>query len=260
MSVLTGSRHLGDEDLVRYMDRQLDHEGTRLMGAHLRTCAECAERLEGWQHKAAAVLVVGIGLATEPGRAFVAEGIVRTAGNEPGSAAARLLEWLGQEPPLAAAPAGAPADQVALERVAGNAIPTAPVPAAPLTAGARAPARPRLKPGMSAPLRFSPDGPDVTLTFASMQGQGTATLWIRDVPHASVQAVAGYHAEEMQPTPGGLEVAKSTASRADYVITVPTRYRFIRVRVGDTPEVLIRISKSKQDWIWTINLQNSALQ
>jgi hypothetical protein len=308
MSVLTGSRHLSDEDLLRYMDHQLDHEGTRLMGAHLRTCDDCSVRLEGWKHKAAAVhaalgalpeqapepnrravalaaldrtrvraatrpaglgwlkaaaavlLALGLGLVSEPGRALVAEGIVRAAGREPGTAAARLVEWLGQEQRLASAPAPEAAAAAPLATNVASDIPSAPQPAAPLRAEARAPARPRIKPGMSAPLRFTPDGPDVTLSFATVQSAGTATLWIRDVPHANVQAVSNYHGETLDPTPGGLEVANQASSRADYVITVPTRYRFIRVHVGDTPEVLIRITKSKQDWIWTINLQNSALQ
>ena len=42
MTLLTGSRHLGDDDLLRYIDHALDHEGMRLGGVHLRTCAECA--------------------------------------------------------------------------------------------------------------------------------------------------------------------------------------------------------------------------
>jgi hypothetical protein len=32
------------------------------------------------------------------------------------------------------------------------------------------------------------------------------------------------------------------------------------VRVGDGPEAQIHVSKSKQEWLWTIPLQNSALQ
>ncbi|HET7461386.1 MAG TPA: hypothetical protein VFJ82_09050, partial [Longimicrobium sp.] len=145
MSVLAGSRHLGDDDLIRYMDHQLDREGQRMMGAHLRTCAACTDRLEGFRQKsalakewlsllpaempdpnkravalaaldrtrfrrrsvpmatawmkaaAAVILLVSVGMATEPMRAFVARGVVRLGGGEPGSAARRLVEWLGQE-------------------------------------------------------------------------------------------------------------------------------------------------------------------
>jgi hypothetical protein len=32
----------------------------------------------------------------------------------------------------------------------------------------------------------------------------------------------------------------------------------VRVQVGDGPETLIPVSKSKRDWIWTISLQESA--
>src|SRR3954470_8215365 len=123
MSLLTGSRPLDDDDLLRYIDHQYDHEGMRLGGVHLRTCEDCAARHEALRQKAAAVraalelipgqvpdpnrraialaaldrarfrasatgplglgwmkvaasvvLLIGLGLSTEPGRAFVAQG------------------------------------------------------------------------------------------------------------------------------------------------------------------------------------------
>lgn len=308
MSLLTGSRHLGDDDLIRYIDHQLDHDGMRLAGAHLRTCPECAARQEalhqssaqaaGWLSQlevaepdpsrraaaqaamerarfrrvtppglawmkaaAAIVLMVGVGMATEPGRAFVAQGIVRAAGRDPGPAATRMLEWLGerQRP-----------DRVTL--APARALPP-PTPAAPSTARAPAPsadaaaegapARSRaaaLKPGMSAPVHFLPAGPDVTLNFASVQSVGIAQVWIREVPRASGQAVSRYAGEELVPSASGLEVRNGDRSRADYTIIIPARYRYIRVRVGDAPEILIHVPKSKQEWIWTVNLQTSALQ
>src|SRR3954454_7677248 len=128
MNLVTGSRHLGDDDLIRYMDHALDHEGMRLGGVHLRTCAECTARMEGlrqqsaavhewlslipahpdparraaaqsaverarfrrgasgpigsaWMKAAAAVvLLVGLGMGTEPGRAFGGNGVVGAGG------------------------------------------------------------------------------------------------------------------------------------------------------------------------------------
>lgn len=303
MNVLSGSRHLGDDDLIRYMDHQLDREGQRLMGAHLRTCAACTARLEGFEKKAvlarewlnllpaempdpgkravalaaldrarfrrrpvpvvsawmkaaaAVVLLVSVGLATEPMRAFVARGVVMLGGSEPGPVASRLVEWLGQErqlqkPGLVSAPAAAPA------------TPVLHAPELPRPAAASAPAERAVpaKRGVSAPVQFTPAGPDVMLTFNSVQAAGTATIWIREVPHANVQAVRRYRNEELVTSPAGLEVRNRPNSRADYMIIVPARYRMIRVRVADGEEATIRTSKSKQDWIWTVSLQNSALE
>jgi hypothetical protein len=311
MSVLAGSRHLGDDDLIRYMDHQLDRDGQRLMGAHLRTCADCTGRLEGFRQKsalakewlsllpaempdpnkravalaaldrtrfrrrsvpmasawmkaaAAVVLLVSVGMATEPMREFVARGVVRLGGGEPGSAARRLVEWLGQEkqlqkPELARArplPAAAPESYgySAEQRPATAAAPTA----------TRAP-RPAERPvppkrGVSPPITFTPAGPDVSLVFSSVQAAGSATIWIRQVPRANVQAVRGYRNEELVTGADGLEVRNRPGSRADYVITIPTRYRYILVKVADGPEVRIGITKSKREWVWTIGLQNSAL-
>lgn len=309
MSVLAGSRHLGDDDLIRYMDHQLDREGQRLMGAHLRTCADCTGRLEGFRQKsalakewlsllpaempdpnkravalagldrarfrrrsvpmasawvkaaAAVVLLVSVGMATEPMRAFVARGVLRLGGSEPGSVAARMAEWLGQEtqlqkPELARArplPAAAPEGH---GYNAGQRPATAP-------AATRAP-RPAERPlppkrGVSPPITFTPAGPDVSLVFSSVQAAGSATIWIREVPRANVQAVRNYRGEELVTGADGLEVRNRPGSRADYVITIPTRYRYILVKVADGPEVRIGITKSKREWVWTIGLQNSAL-
>ncbi|MFL5386643.1 MAG: anti-sigma factor family protein [Longimicrobiaceae bacterium] len=312
MSLLTGSRHLGDDDLLRYIDHALDHEGMRLGGVHLRTCAECAARAADlrrssaqaaewfsvldlgapdpdrraaaqsamerarfrrpsgapmgtpWMKAAAAVvLMVGGGLATEPGRAIIAQGIVRAAGREPGPAARWVLEQLGQRPKLDPAPL-TPARTLppapAPEPEPGGAV-VPPPPAAEAPRAAPRPPRETVKPGMSRTVRFLPAGPDVTLTFASVQSVGIAQVWIReDAQQASVQAVTGFRGEEFVPSRAGLEVRNREGSRADYTIVVPARYRYIRVRVGDAPEVLIHISKSKQEWIWTVNLQTSALQ
>jgi hypothetical protein len=308
MTLSTGSRHLGDDDLTGYMDHQLDHEGMRLGGVHLRTCAECAERLEGLRQKSAAatewlslldpgapdparraaaqsamerarfrrpsaaplgaawmkaaaaiVLMVGVGLATEPGRALVAEGIVRASGRDPGPAVTRMLEWLGERRRL---------DPVAV-------VPTRPAPPLPPPPAAAAPvperaertdrparpAAPPVKPGTSELVRFRPAGPDVSLTFASVQPRGSAALWIREVaPQASVQATRRYRGEELVAGPAGLEVRNNEGSRADYTIVIPARYRYIYVRVGEGPVVRIQIQKSKQEWFWTIPLQSSAVE
>jgi hypothetical protein len=113
---------------------------------------------------------------------------------------------------------------------------------------------------MSAPVHFLPAGPDVILSFASVQRVGIAQVWIREVPRASGQAVTRYAGEALVPTASGLEVRNGDGSRADYTIIIPARYRYIRVRVGDAPEIQIHVPKSKQEWIWTVNLQTSALQ
>ncbi|HEX5727674.1 MAG TPA: zf-HC2 domain-containing protein, partial [Longimicrobiaceae bacterium] len=56
MTLKIGSRpHPGDDDLVRYMDRQLGLEEARRLRAHLGGCTECAARLESLQARGAAV-------------------------------------------------------------------------------------------------------------------------------------------------------------------------------------------------------------
>ncbi|HET7229196.1 MAG TPA: hypothetical protein VFJ16_04305, partial [Longimicrobium sp.] len=123
----------------------------------------------------------------------------------------------------------------------------------------RAERPPPPKRGMSAPITFTPAGPDVLLVFNSVQAAGSATIWIREVPRANVQAVRGYRGEQLETGSDGLVVHNRSASRADYIITVPSRYRYILVRVGDGPESRIGIVKDKREWVWTIGLQTSVL-
>ncbi|HVH12450.1 MAG TPA: hypothetical protein VM759_05330, partial [Longimicrobium sp.] len=59
------------------------------------------------------------------------------------------------------------------------------------------------------------------------------------------------------PTADGLQVRNSQGSRSDYTVEVPTRYRYIRVRIGDEPETVIAVSRARRDWLWTLSLADS---
>lgn len=306
MTLLSRSRHPGDEDLIRYMDHQLDREAARVAGAHLRTCPECAARLEGLQQRSAAVsdmlaalvggapdpgrravalaaverarvrtsatgplgatwlraaaivlLLLAAAVGTRPGRAWVAETVVRIYGGNPGPIATRLVEWLGEESQLASAERPETAPGATPLPAAQAAPPPRPAPAAPPVRGVR---RAGLPPGAAPPVRFSPPGPDVTLVFRSIQEGGSATLLIRDVEGANGQVTAGFAGEALVSTPQGLEIRNRPDSEAEYAITIPTRFRFIRLRIGEGREMAIPVYKSKREWMWTISLRSSALE
>ncbi|HEU0052678.1 MAG TPA: hypothetical protein VFQ39_05855, partial [Longimicrobium sp.] len=112
--------------------------------------------------------------------------------------------------------------------------------------------------GMSPPVRFIPAGPDVLLRFTSAQRQGTAVVTLReDARYVSGQVITGWNGERLQAGPEGLTIQNRAGSRSDYEIVVPARFRFLRVQVGDGPMTPIRIARGKQEWIWTISLQDS---
>jgi hypothetical protein len=295
------SSHIGEADLIRYMDHQMDRDGLRRARTHLAVCSVCTERLAELQQRssavsawiadlpadapdpgkralalatlertrvrrsatgpldrrvllrAAAIVAVAFGglMATRPGRATLADGIRRVAGDDlPGMLEPWVERW-DTDPLAAHAPAAAPT-RVEMPHVHGE--PAAD--AAPETPRAvvRSGSLPR---GMSPPVTFVPEGPDVTLAFESLQRQGAATVWFRDVPEATGQVVAGRRGETLQPNPQGLDIRNRSGSQADYVITVPARFRFLRVRVGDGPEMVIPIARAKKEWVWTITLQAS---
>lgn len=287
--------HLGDADLVRYMDHQLDREGLRRAKLHLAVCSECATRLDEFQGHArlvsgalgdmpvelpdpgkravalaalerarvrrsatgplrgsltlriAAVLLIGFTavLATRPGRAWVASGIERLAGEDPGPLAARILELLRGGPPALADVPPPPQDSVTAVDiavpVADEAEPAATRPAGP------------------PPVRFAPQGRDVLIEFDSMQNVGSAVIEIVGTSDASARILTDRQGSAtLVPTDQGLRVRNRPGSGADYMITVPNSFRFIRVKVADRPEIPIRITRV--GFTWTINLQYSALE
>jgi hypothetical protein len=299
MSLRIGPRiHMGEADLLRYLDRQLDREGLRRARLHLAGCPQCMGRLAELERHAAAVRgalaaipvetpdagkralalaamdrtrfrrpgpatrvsggllrVAAVALlallgatTTQSGRAWVSDRVEAAAGDHPGPFVARVLAVLDTEAP--AEPPAAPAPPVAV----APRPPPAPLPRV-------EPPRRRaaaLPPGATAPVRFTPDGPEVAIRFASLQRGGSATLWLAEVPEATAQISAGHTRERIVPAADGVRIQNRPGSRAHYVLTVPVRFRMVRVQVGDHPETLIPVSRSKRNWIWTINLQETA--
>jgi hypothetical protein len=184
---------------------------------------------------------------TPPGRAWVSGAAERLGRIFPGQA---------EEAPAATASRTASIDAVPADSTAG--APQAEGLATPSTAAA--PPRQRravLPPGMSEAVPFNPPGNYVLLRFDSRQRMGAATLWIRNISTASGQVVAGRQGETLTPTADGLRVRNAPASRADYTVEVPNRYRFIRVQVGDEPETIIEVSRSRHDWTWNLSLSGN---
>jgi hypothetical protein len=286
-------QHLEDGDLVRYMDRQMDRAGVRHAELHLTVCAECQARLHDMQSRASLVSgwlgALDAAPVADERRALAMAAVERARfrarshawGGRPALAAAAMVAlmltvafgtlpgraWVGSaaerlgfgrlfpreeaaEVQLPAAAAAAPAPAAGTP-VAESAPPAAAAPGVVAPGRTR---RPALPPGMSAPVQFNPTGNYVLLTFESRQRAGSATIWIRDIPTASGQVVAGRQAEQLEPTGDGLRVRNVAGSRADYTVEIPTRYRFIRVRIGTEPETVINVSRARQDWLWTLSL------
>lgn len=296
MSLTIGSRpqHLEDGDLVAYMDHQMDRSRLRWAASHLEICAECSARLQGMQSRAGAVSA-WLGALDEPAGderkalamaaverarfrsrgagAWVSRGTLAAAamvallltvsfGTPPGRAwMGGVAERLGLTRPdrlATEAPAGeaAPGAEAVTPPVAADpARPVRDESAAPTTPGGAR--RPGLPPGMSAPVRFTPSGNYVLLQVDSRQRVGAITIWVQDGSYAEGQVVAGRTGETLEPTGDGLRLRNARSSRADYTVTIPTRYRFIRVKIADEPETTIAVSRASQAWLWTVNLAAS---
>jgi hypothetical protein len=155
--------------------------------------------------------------------------------------------------PTEVAPVVATPGQQAAAPAADSAAPAAQGEAAP-TAAAGPRARAGLPPGMSAPVRFNPTGNYVLLQVDSRQRVGNITIWVEDGQIAEGQVVAGRTGETLEPLSDGVRLRNTRSSRADYMVRVPTRYRFIRVKIGDEPETTIAVSRANRAWVWNVSL------
>lgn len=299
MSLVIGPRtHLGETDLLRYLDRQLDREALRRARHHLGQCPACSAQLAELERRsasvsaligelpvalpdagkravalaamdrarlrssatgplsgrmvlrAAAVFMLGLlgAMTTQSGRAWVSDRVEAVAGDNPGPVLAVILRMLdGDEPPpppVAAAPRE--------ESVHTHGAPATP------RQRVQVQRRSTVRPGATAPVKFTPNGAEVKIRFATLQRGGSATLWLRDVQDATAEVTSGHRGELIVPEEGGVRVQNRPYSRAHYMLTVPVHFRMVRVQVGDGPETLIPVSKSKRDWVWNLTLHESA--
>lgn len=295
-----GVRHPSEVDLLRYEAHALDRDAVRWIRSHLVECERCAATAEalrersravsGWiaeipvalpdpgkralalaaieraasrpparpryltpmlRVAAMVVVLLGVTFGTSRGREWAGDQTLRLAGPNPSGAAGALLVLLGRgDPrPTTAAAGAVPAPDLVV----------APAPASPELARARKVTPPPIV-MRPAPFRFSPPANEVRLQFDSRQRAGSATLWIRNVSTATAVIEKGSRGESLIVVKDGLRIDNSPRSRADYTIVVPARIQLLRVKVGKEPEMLIRVGRSKREWIWTINLEGSALR
>lgn len=295
MSLTIGSRpqHLEDGDLVAYMDHQMDRSRLRWAASHLEVCGECSARLQGMQTRAGAVSS-WLGALDQPAgdeRKALAMAAVERArfrsrgagvwgdrrmlaaaatvallltvsfGTLPGRALmSAMAERLGLGGPDVvstedAQTQPAPAMEDAAPPVEAVLPPAADESATPAKAGGAR--RPGLPPGMSAPVRFNPAGNYVLLQVDSRQRVGAIGIAVQDTDEAVAQVVSGRTGETLVPTADGIRLRNTRSSRADYTISIPTRYRFIRIQIDDEPETTIAVSRSSRALLWNVNLAAS---
>jgi hypothetical protein len=271
----------------------MDRAGNRRTELHLSTCAECSARLQAMDARSRgvsawlgeldapvtdeqrALAMAAVQRARFRARPFAAVSrplavaamvallLTVTFGTPPGRAWVNgAVERLGRIFPGEAQPAPAAARQAGARAVVADSAPAAaeaelPAAAVTTTGVPRGSRRPVLPPGMSELVPFNPPGNYVLLRFDSRQRVGSAMLWSKDITSASGQVVAGRQAEQLAPTADGLRVHNAAGSRADYVIEVPKRYRYIRVQVGDEPETTYAVARSRHDWTLNVSLSGS---
>jgi hypothetical protein len=296
MSLTIGSRpqHLEDGDLVAYMDHQMDRSRLRWAASHLEVCGECSARLQGMQSRAGAVsswlgaldqpagderkalamaaverarfrrrgagawadrrtlaaaamiaLLLTVSFGTLPGRAWMSAVAERLGVGRPDAVNTEEAQMQpapvteGAAPPAQAGPPAGAADESATLANAGRVR------------------RPGLPPGMSAPVQFNPGSNYVLLQVDSRQRVGAIGIAVQETDQAVAQVVSGRTGETLEPTADGIRLRNTRSSRADYTISIPTRYRFIRIKIGDEPETTIAVSRASRAWLWNVNLAAS---
>ena len=227
--------HLSDGDLVRLLDGE---EALRNdVEAHLDRCAECQERLGVLRRRSERLS--GLLIASD------------AQVPEPDMLAARRLQKQQRSTPQRAVPAWMRAAAVVVLLLGGALL------AEPVRAwvaewfGARwaelvssTPPEPVQPPVVVEPVpeantrvQFTPASDEVELNFASAQAGGEVSVEIRDVPEVTVQVQGG--TADLLVLPGGVRVANSPGSVAQYRVEVPARVRRLRVQIGEGNTVVL---------------------
>ncbi|HEX8358567.1 MAG TPA: zf-HC2 domain-containing protein [Longimicrobium sp.] len=233
--------HLDDGAIVRFLDGEAAADERAGVEAHLAACPVCTERMAALRRRS---VNLGILLARgdfavpalpAPAAAPVVDELAarRAARRMPArpwlqaAAVAMLLVSAG----LFAAPVRGWVRGLLGTGSEQTAVRPAPAPPAPAPEAALAGAR----------IQFTPQGAELSVDIAHPQAGGA--LHLESAPgstaSAEVRAPAGTAPAELLVLPSALRIANDPASVAEYRVTVPASVRRVRVRIGNSPPIIV---------------------
>ena len=245
--------HPSDGDLVRYLDTELSELEERRLRTHLNGCEECTARVETIASESSAVArylvkreVPGPDAVTRA-RALAA---VRKANAERRTGMRRAIRGLAAASVLLVlALTAQPVRAWITERWEG------------LRGGSARPVEVTTLPATvvrrSSIVAFAPRGARFELQLERFQRDGTLTVEVRDVERATAQVLNGAN-ETMLILPSGIRVENRAASRASYLVTVPSSLPVLNVTVGGETVATLNVARAKLPWTRTFSLSRES--
>lgn len=258
MTVQSGSPHLDDGDLIRYVDGELTPAESYHVDVHVATCSACARRLDALQQQASRfselVSRVEIAPISDIRRARSLAEVQRAASKSrpqflqrPGwirAAAAVLVAFstVAGVSPLRAWVVERWHDLVDQLRVDGTATPLA---------SAEEDRGPSV-------VSFVPTAETFELRILGTQKTGVVQLRAGDDALASAQVLGGTGGEGLVILPSGVRVANEARSTASYMITVPASVRVVIVQIGDADPITVPVDAVQPPWSTLLNLSTTS--
>jgi len=240
----TAESHLGEGALLALIDGDID----RANRDHLANCATCAKRLDELERAVGHVRSE----LTSVGVADMNAGAMRTRllqaeaslGSRP-----IPLRWSWTSLTLRAAGIlilvtgivwATPARHWLAGRFGGNEA------SRPESAGTKTVVPPPEATGAGMVVRFPAEASELVVRFAVRPSRGALELRATNDARVSAQISARAGGEEMLVLPGELRVVNSSASVADYLVTVPAHVTTVRVVIGDGPARMVRLGSRQK--------------
>jgi len=246
------TRHPGQGDLVRLMDRELDEITARRIRDHVDGCARCMARSRTLERRSTAFsqMVSRLDEGTPSQDELARRRHTRRAGVTHRAIVWRTaavimvglfgamsvpqlrawvaeqwsgLGWLGEpaitavedERTLAETPAAPPVDELPIERHA---------------------------------VSFIPEGREFLVEVRATQAEGVLTLTMRPGREASAVVEGRGPDADLVVMPYGVRIVNVATASLDYQVEVPSNLDRVRVRIGNRPDVLLPMSEVGREW------------
>jgi anti-sigma factor RsiW len=258
-NIRDSEEHLGEGDLVRYLDSEMRSAERAQVATHLIGCARCAAALESIRtdrHLLAEYLVDTEPPALDPARRRAALARVEAAAHRQAT-----RSWRADRRAMAkAAAVGA--------LVVVSAFATSPVRAwvadlfrsvsdrverlAATSAVVTPPEAIVLR--SSTTIGYVPSGDTFLIDIRSHQAEGTLILGVGQGASVTVRAVGGDDTVELVRLPSGMQIENRPEHRGDYAVNLPSTLAQVRVRVGGSGEVVFGREDLSASWISVVDL------
>jgi anti-sigma factor RsiW len=261
LSETAGEMHIGEGDLIRYLDGEMTAGERAEVATHLLRCGQCngaLDELRTDREQFSELLAEVTVPALDPARrdaawsnieraAAVAEPARRTSRvsflRAAGIAALLAGSALTVSPVRAAV---ADLWNAVFDRVETAAVRSAPMPQREVVSVA------------NATIGFVPAGEVFRIEIANLQVEGSLLLGVSTGRSVTARAVGGDEIVDLIILPDGMRIENGADDTTDYAVNLPAHLEQLQVRIGNDREIVYEMDQLAGSWISVVDLTANA--